>query len=86
MARRLGKRPGDMEASVEIVNFRTKLEAEIAGGILESAGIPYLIQHSEGILHGPLGSGATILVSREVAAQARAALGEAAESPPTDAA
>ena len=47
-----------MDAPVEITNFRTKLEAEIAGGILESAGIPYLIQHSEGILHGPLSPGA----------------------------
>lgn len=73
-----------MESPVEIANFRTKLEAEIAAGVLDSAGIPYLIQHTEGILHGPLGPGATILVSPQLAARARATLGEADESPPLD--
>ena len=73
-----------MDRPVEIANFRTKLEAEIAGGLLESAGIPYVIQHAEGILHGPLSPGATILVSQTVAAQARAALGVAGEAPPQD--
>ena len=73
-----------MESPVQIANFRTKLEAEIAGGVLDSAGIPYLIQHSEGILHGPLSPGATILVSPQLAAHARATLGEAVEMPPLD--
>ena len=75
-----------MDSPVAIANFRTKLEAEIAGGILENAGIPYLIQHSEGILHGPLSPGATIMVSPDLAANARAALDKSAESPPVDAA
>ncbi len=71
-----------MNSPIEIANFRTKLEAEIAGGILESAGIPYLTQHSEGILHGPLSPGAAILVSHHLAVQARAALGIGAETAP----
>ncbi len=71
-----------MDSPIEIASFRTKLEAEIAGGLLESAGIPYLIQHSEGILHGPLSPGAAILVSHHLAVQARAALGTGAEIPP----
>ena len=73
-----------MESPVQIANFRTKLEAEIAGGVLESAGIPYLIQHTEGILHGPLSPGATILVSPHLTERARATLGEAVEPPPPD--
>ncbi len=73
-----------MESPVQIANYRTKLEAEIAGGILDSAGIPYLIQHTQGILHGPLGPGATILVSPHLAVHARATLGEAVELPPLD--
>ena len=71
-----------MDNPVEIANFRTKLEAEIAGGLLETAGIPYLIQHSEGILHGPLSPGASILVSVELVTEARATLGNADEAPP----
>lgn len=73
-----------MDSPIEIASFRTKLEAEIAGGLLDSAGIPYLIQHSEGILHGPLSPGAAILVSDYLAVQARAALGTGAEIPPLD--
>ncbi len=73
-----------MESPVQIANFRTKLEAEIAGGVLDSAGIPYLIQHSEGILHGPLSPGATLLVSPRLAAHAQATLGQAVEVPPLD--
>lgn len=75
-----------MDGPVEIANFRTKLEAEIAAAVLEAAGIPYLIQSAEGILHGPINPGATILVSESAAAQARAVLGEAEEAPPEDAA
>lgn len=63
-----------MEPPVPIANFRTKLEAEIAAGLLESAGIPYLIQSTEGILHGPISPGATLLVGPEAVDQARAAL------------
>jgi hypothetical protein len=73
-----------MDSPIEIASFRTKLEAEIAGGLLENAGIPYVIQHSEGILHGPLSPGAAILVSHQLAVRARAALGTGAEMPPLD--
>ncbi|MCZ6917356.1 MAG: DUF2007 domain-containing protein [Gemmatimonadetes bacterium] len=75
-----------MEGPVEVANFRTKLEAEIAGGLLEGAEIPYIIQSTEGILHGPIGPGATILVSESLADHARALLGKAVEAPPEDAA
>ena len=73
-----------MDGPVEIANFRTKLEAEITGGLLEAAGIPYLIQSTEGILHGPISPGATILVPESAVAHARAVLGEAQEAPPED--
>ncbi len=73
-----------MDGPVEVANFRTKLEAEIAAGLLESAGIPYLIQSTEGILHGPISPGATILVSESAVAHARAVLGEGEDAPPQD--
>ena len=69
-----------MDGPVEIANFRTKLEAEMAGGLLENAGIPFLIQSTEGMLHGPINPGATLLVGREMVAQAKAVLGKADES------
>ncbi len=75
-----------MEGPVQVANFRTKLEAEIAAGLLEGAGIPYIIQSTEGILHGPISPGATILVSESSADHARAVLGKAEEAPPQDAA
>jgi hypothetical protein len=64
-----------MGGTVAIANFRTKVEAEIAGGILEAAGIPCVIQSTEGILHGPINPGASILVSEAVEEHARAVLG-----------
>ncbi len=48
----------------------------MAGGLLEAAGIPYVLQSSEGILHGPLNPGASILVSEAIAEHARAVLGK----------
>ncbi len=60
--------------TVAIANYRTHLEAEVAAGFLENAAIPYLIQSAEGMLHGPLGTGATILVRAEHAARARGIL------------
>jgi hydrogenase maturation factor len=65
-----------MGGNVAIANFRTKVEAEIAGCVLEAAGIPYILQSTEGILHGPLNPGASILVSEAVAEHARAVLGK----------
>lgn len=64
-----------MENLVEIANFKTKIEAEAAAGLLKNAGIPYLIQSQEGMLHGPLYPGATIYVTPEEAEQAREILG-----------
>lgn len=64
-----------MDSPVPIANYRTKAEAEMAGGLLDGAGIPYLIQSTEGILHGPINPGATILVSRSLVAHACAVLG-----------
>lgn len=61
---------------VKIANFRTKAEAEIAAGVLENEGIRYLIQSQEGMLHGPLTPGASILVSAEDAEEARELIGE----------
>ena len=61
---------------VEIANFRTKAEAELAAAVLENEGIGYLIQSQEGMLHGPLTPGASILVSAEDADEARELIGE----------
>lgn len=63
-----------MDTPVRIANFRTKLEAETIAGFLEGAGIPYLIQSGEGMLYGPLPSGATLYVAEESADRARAIL------------
>ena len=60
-----------MHDLVPIANYRTKLEAKMAAGLLDKAGIPCLIQSTEGILHGPLSPGATILVGKTVASHAR---------------
>lgn len=60
-----------MTETVPVGNYRTKLEAEFAATILAGADIPYVIQSMEGLLSGPLGPGATILVRAEQAAEAR---------------
>lgn len=65
-----------MGETVAIANFRTKAEAELAAGLLDAAGIPYVLQSQEGVLHGPLNPGASILVSESVAEHARAVLGK----------
>ncbi len=69
-----------MSDIVDIGNFHTKAEAELAGGVLEAAGIPYVIQSTEGILHGPINPGATVLVGEAAAPNARMVLGK----PPGD--
>ena len=58
-------------------NFRTHLEAELAGKILDDEGIPYLIQSQEGLLHGPLSPGATIFVSEALLERAKIVLQDA---------
>lgn len=60
-----------MIGTVPVANYRTKLEAELAAGALVAASIPYVIQSMEGIVPGPLGPGATIMVRAEHAARAR---------------
>ena len=66
-----------MKETVELANFRTKLDAEIAGGLLKNADIPYVIQSQEGMLHGPINPGATIYVARSQLNRATAVLRDA---------
>lgn len=73
-----------MTSRVSVANFRTKLDAEIAGGLLDNAGVPYIIQSQEGMLHGPIMPGATILVSAEDEDQARQILSDANMAGPDD--
>ncbi len=76
-----------MHDPVAIANFRTKLEAEMAAGLLDNAGIPCMIQSTERILYGPMSPGATNLVGQTVASHARVVLGKPPEgSQPEDAA
>jgi hypothetical protein len=62
---------------IPIANFRTRLEAELAARLLEGADVPYVINSPEGMLHGPLGNGATILVRTEDVEFAREVLSTA---------
>lgn len=72
-----------MKDPIAIANFRTKLEAETAATILANNGIPYLIQSQEGMMHGPMGVGATIFVTEADAKRARLVLfGEDEEDEP----
>jgi len=64
-----------MKDAVKLANYRTKTEAEAAAVLLKNAGIPYLIQSAEGMLHGPLFPGATIYVAPEILDEARDVLG-----------
>jgi hypothetical protein len=65
-----------MTDTVQVANFRTQLEAELAARALDAVGIPYVVNSAEGAGSGPLGAGAMILVRTADAARARAALGE----------
>jgi hypothetical protein len=68
---------------IPIANFRTRLEAELAARLLEGAAVPYVINSQEGMLHGPLGDGATILVRSDDVELAREVLaGSPAQTPP----
>ncbi|MGD2152017.1 MAG: hypothetical protein PVG79_02040 [Gemmatimonadales bacterium] len=64
-----------MKDAVKLANYRTKTEAEAAAVLLKNAGIPYLIQSAEGMLHGPLFPGATIYIAPELLNEARDVLG-----------
>ncbi len=57
-----------------VATFRTRLDAEIAAGLLQDAGIPYVIQSAEGIGVGPLPPGASLLVARDRLEEARMVL------------
>jgi hypothetical protein len=60
--------------TARVANFRTRLEAELAGQLLDALDIPYVINSAEGMAYGPLGLGATIIVRAEHADLAREAL------------
>ncbi len=60
-----------MDDTTAIANFRFRRQAVMAGGLLENAGIPYVIQSAEGSGFGPLPAGATILVKQEDAARGK---------------
>jgi hypothetical protein len=62
---------------VTIARFRTRLDAEIAGGLLKAAGIPFLVQSPEGMGLGPLSQGTSLLVRQDQAVRARRLLEEA---------
>lgn len=51
-----------MSDTVIVADFRTRAEAELAAKSLDGAGIPYVIQSAEGMLHGPFPPGAQIRV------------------------
>ena len=65
-----------MKDRVAIANFRTKMEAETVATMLANNGIPCLIQSQEGMMHGPLGIGATIFVAEADAERAREVMGQ----------
>ncbi len=66
-----------MSETIEVANFRTKVDAEIAGGLLDNADIPFVLQSQEGMLHGPINPGATLFVSKENLERAAAILTDA---------
>lgn len=68
-----------MTDTVVVAEFRTRAEAELAALALDGAGIPYLIQSGEGMLHGPLSPGAQIRVLAEAADHARDLLADVNE-------
>jgi len=67
-----------MTETVQVANFRTRLDAELAARALDALDIRYVINSAEGAGSGPLGPGATILVRPADAALAREALAEKA--------
>lgn len=63
--------------TVAVANFRTRLDAEMASQFLRRQEVPFLIQSAEGMLHGPIAPGASILVRADQADEARRILIEA---------
>ena len=66
-----------MNQSVVLANFRTRLDAESAGGLLTHAGIPFVVQSAEGMGMGPLPQGASLIVRQDQVESARQLLAEA---------
>lgn len=64
-----------MSDVIPIASFRTRLEAELAARLLEGAAVPYVMNSSEGMLHGPLAGGTTLLVRAEDVELAHEVLG-----------
>ncbi len=60
--------------TVVVATFRSRLDAEIAAGLLQEAGIPYVIPSAEGIGVCPLPPGASLLVTRDRLQEARTVL------------
>jgi hypothetical protein len=68
---------GATPEAVVVANFRTRLDAESAGGLLAHAGIPFLIHSPEGMGLGPLPQGASLIVRQDQAEAAREILTDA---------
>ncbi len=66
-----------MTQSAVVATFRTRLDAESAGSLLEHAGIAFLIQSPEGMGMGPLPQGARLLVRADELAAAKQVLVDA---------
>lgn len=66
-----------MAEQVAVANFRNKAIAEMAAGLLANEKIPYRIQSTEGMLHGPIEPGATIYVPGELSDDAIRILSDA---------
>ena len=73
-----------MDDKVAVGNFRTKLNAEIAAGLLANQDVPFLIQSTEGMLHGPIAPGATLFVPSKLAKRAEQILVDAGMIPDDD--
>lgn len=69
--------PPRPDAPIAVANFRTRLDAEMASQFLKAVGIPFVIQSAEGMLHGPIAPGASILVHPDQVEEARRVLKDA---------
>jgi hypothetical protein len=66
-----------MERLVAVANFRSRIDAEAASGLLRGAKIPFVVRSGEGAGLGPLPGGTDLLVRREDAEEARQVLEDA---------
>jgi hypothetical protein len=71
-----------MYDAVRIAGYNNKDEAQSAGRVLESEGIPFLIKaEAEAPAPDPLTSGATIYVAPDIAKRAKRVLGLEEDEP-----